>query len=487
MSRVQPRHKAMDAARVLSLRDPQGQVVKIEKRLFRCVHPHVVAEVQGVLQAVSKLGVLANGRIVAHRELVLTEKTEVLRRLREFDLCDDGESDLLLEHPEIELATFPYEWCSEALFDAGQFTLELAERLNELGLELKDATPFNILFEGTRPVFTDILSFQKITKTTWSPCAQFLQSFIYPLLLQKHFGLNSRSCFLENRDGLPGSDLRRMCSLWKLLSRDFFPVLTLPHFLSRFSGLERQLQTQAQAQALPAPDLGVRRKVFRSLQGSLERAHGKSIPASHWSGYYQADDSAEEGYLQTKTKIVHEFLDLSKPSKVLDIGCNTGVFSLEAARLGASVWAIDRDEGCISVLWKHARRESLKILPLVVNIARPSPALGWRDREHESFLERVKGRPDCVLMLALLHHLFANEAIPFPEVVNLLAELTSRDVILEYVAPCDDKFSEISRGRDFSSFTSERFESVAARQFDIVRKSGLKAGQRILYLLRKRR
>ena len=54
--------------------------------------------------------------------------------------------------------------------------------------------------------------------------------------------------------------------------------------------------------------------------------------------------------------------------------------------------------------------EPLPITPLVVDLSNPRPAIGYHNRERETFRRRVRG--DCVLALALLHHLLVAANLP---------------------------------------------------------------------------
>jgi hypothetical protein len=108
---------------------------------------------------------------------------------------------LILEHPRIPFASFPYEWTPGMLAEAGRLTLELAETVSAEGWGLKDATPFNVLFQGPRPIFVDLLSFERRdpTDATWLPYAQFVRTFLLPLLAHRHFGLSMRQVFSVRR------------------------------------------------------------------------------------------------------------------------------------------------------------------------------------------------------------------------------------------------------------------------------------------------
>jgi SAM-dependent methyltransferase len=173
---------------------------------------------------------------------------------------------------------------------------------------------------------------------------------------------------------------------------------------------------------------------------------------------------------------------------VLDIGCNTGHFSELAAKTGANVVALDSDPVCVGQTYRRAVTNSLSVLPLVANIARPSPALGWRNGEQASLLERLSGRFDLVLMLAVLHHLLVTERIPLPEILRLADDLTTDLLVLEYVGPSDPMFRKLVRGRGalYAHVTPEWFEAACTEHFEIVESQKLAEADRRLYLLKKR-
>jgi SAM-dependent methyltransferase len=172
---------------------------------------------------------------------------------------------------------------------------------------------------------------------------------------------------------------------------------------------------------------------------------------------------------------------------VLDVGCNTGHFSRMAATHGASVVAIDQDPAVVDAVWTRALVDDLDILPLVVNLARPTPAIGWRNQECPSFLDRTKGSFDLVLMLAVLHHLIVSEQVPLPAILELAAELTSEFLIIEFVAPEDPMFRSLVRGREelYRELTKESFERITNQWFSIIRSHQL-SDSRCIYLLCKR-
>jgi hypothetical protein len=127
-------------------------------------------------------------------------------------------------------------------------------------------------------------------------------------------------------------------------------------------------------------------------------------------------------------------------------------------------------------------------LPLVVNLARPSPSIGWRNNEYPSFLARATGAFDCILMLAVIHHLLATERIPLQDILKLAAEITTDTALIEFVSPDDPMFRRLSRGRDelYRHLSIEFFEQTCKEHFEVIRSVRLKDSHRWLYFLKKR-
>ena len=72
-----------------------------------------------------------------------------------------------------------------------RLTLRLALDLLPEGFGLKDATPYNVLFRGPDPVFVDALSIERrdAGDPTWLAYAQFVRTFVLPLVANRRFGL----------------------------------------------------------------------------------------------------------------------------------------------------------------------------------------------------------------------------------------------------------------------------------------------------------
>jgi SAM-dependent methyltransferase len=176
-------------------------------------------------------------------------------------------------------------------------------------------------------------------------------------------------------------------------------------------------------------------------------------------------------------------LERCRPLRVLDIGANTGTYSLLAAEAGAEVVSLDNDTAALEQLWRNAAAQQKPITALVANIARPTPAAGWKNREHLSLLDRLTGKFDLVLMLAVIHHLILREQLPLAHIAELCSALTNRWLVLEWVPPTDPMYREWLRGRDalYGHLSEDDLLEAFAPYFHAVERKQL-GNERVLLL-----
>jgi SAM-dependent methyltransferase len=408
-----------------SFRDPSGYVFQREGRIFRAID----AATAGHLDALEKAGVLP--RWMESGALVRT-------RLVDGPLAGELAAEhspftAFLEHDALRTLTFPYEWSVSMIADAGIATLDIQDRALEAGVSLKDATAYNIQFVGVKPVFIDLGSFEKPPRLdVWFALGQFNQMFLFPLLLTVHKGWDPRAYFLPRLPGRSVEDVARSLGrLERWHPRVLFDV-TLPLLLNRAA--QRQKQVDRSLLERPNPDPRPQRLTLERLRGKLAKLAASYRPAGTWSDYERTctyTDAAEEA----KKTLVRRFLEARRPGRVLDLGSNTGDYSRIAAAAGAEVIAADSDHDAVEILYRRLKREPAAITPMVLDITNPSPAIGYRNQERPSFHERID--VDCVLALALLHHLLISGNLSLAAARDLLHSLTRDLLVLEFV-PTDD-------------------------------------------------
>lgn len=372
-----------------------------------------------------------------------------------------------LRHPRLRQIAYPHEWCAEMLLEAARLHCRLLATIAPYGFTLKDAHPWNVLFDGVRPVFVDIGSIvplgtlnrlDYLRHRSGRPLAaevfhlMFLPFFVCPLAF--------------HQAGL-GDAARQI--LWA------YALNTTPHFprLTDYFSLVPPRRWHRFARAVVTARLAIRNfhKIAAALKrdGSLAQfAAGLSsivdslapLPArSAYTGYYAAkgeeNDFAATGSWNAKQVYVKTLLAVPEIVTVLDIACNTGWYSRLAAQLGKRVTAIDIDAACIGALYRVATHEAEDILPLVTNILAPSPA---RHHYHGGLLliesaRRLGG--DAVLALGILHHLVLGSGMALRDALRRLAAPAKRLLIVEFVgledpAVVDEPgfFAAFSRSRE---------------------------------------
>jgi SAM-dependent methyltransferase len=471
-----------------SFRDPDGRLFIYEGRILRAVSASGRASLEAFASSAALRKLRDEGGAVGAQVLSPEQADAVLADARARQIYQSCAGGLLVEHDAIPFPSYPAEWPAEMLHAAGEHTIELAQALLEEGLGLKDATPYNILFRGPQPVFVDALSVERRESgdPIWLPYAQFERTFVLPLLANRYFGVPLAQIFANQRDGLEAEELYRMTPMLRRLAPPFLGAVSLPAWLGKRHAPDDASIYQPRRVDPEQAKFILKRRLLAARK-RLRRAAPRPR-TSDWAEYAQRH-SYSDAQSRMKEETVERVLRESRPQRVLDVGCNTGRFSLLAAETGAEVVAIDVDPVSVGRLWWAARGGLAKVLPLVVNLARPTPAMGWRNQETASFLDRARGRFECVLMLAVLHHLLVTERVPLEEVIDLAADLTQELLVIEFVAPEDAMFRRITRGREHlhAGLNTEVFERAAGRRFEKISGKQIAGTQRWMYLLRRRR
>jgi 2-polyprenyl-3-methyl-5-hydroxy-6-metoxy-1,4-benzoquinol methylase len=471
-----------------SFRDPAGSVFFLNDRVFRVVTPAGKQDLEAFLVSPSAREFLDKGRVASTTVLEGPDQRAVLSQEFLRDRFESLDQCIVLEHERIPFPSFPYEWPPLMLYAAAELTLDLAQALLKDHLSLKDGTPYNVLFRGPEPVFVDLLSFERRHPgdPTWLPYAQFLRTFLLPLAANKFFGLPLDQALMTRRDGLEPEEVYRWAGPLQRLRPPFLGLVSIPAWLSaRHSPDDTTVYQRKLLENAEKADF-ILQSLFNRLRRQLHKLAPKGA-SSVWSTYMTVNNNYSTEHFEAKERFVGQALSECSPVSLLDVGCNTGHFSAMAARAGARVVSIDYDPAVVDEVWRRARGERLNILPLVVNLTRPTPGVGWRNRESASFLDRARGSFEAVLMLAVVHHMLVTERIPLDEILSQAAELTTRWLIIEFIGPEDSMFRRLTRGREelHRGLDHQVFESAAMRRFEIVRSQHTGNTHRWLYLLRK--
>lgn len=457
-----------------SFRDPASRVLHHGDDVYRVLSGEGARDWKALAETAFFPRAVAQGRIVGTQEEEAIESIPV-------EATADWEA--VLRHERIPFVSYPYEWSFSMLRDGAALHLDLMLEALEEGFTMKDGYAYNVQFSGARPVFIDVGSFEPGAGGPWAGYRQFCQTLLYPLMLLGYKGVDYRPWLRGSVEGVSPADMRALMTF-----RDNFRAGMLKHvrlhaaMASRFT--ERAQDTKS---SLEEAGFGAEltRATVKNLHKAVSRISWKGA-RSHWSDYhdiciYEEEDRAE------KERFVREAAGAVGGGLAFDLGCNDGTYALVAAEHADHVVAVDGDHAVVDALYRHLRDSAgdvaAKVTPLVMDLADPSPGIGWRSLERRSFAGR--GDASLVLALALVHHLSITANVPLAEVVAWLRAFEA-PVVAEFPHR-DDPFVERLLANKppgtHDDYTFDAFEGALEREFGAVeRRLDLPCGTRTLFL-----
>jgi SAM-dependent methyltransferase len=467
--------------------DRQGEPFLSGDRVLRGIYRGHAHDVRKVLSTCERNGLFSFG-IVRTRELPSNP-------------YPDLGYEMVLEHDRVPFITYPHEWSASMFQEAAVFHVDLFERLNAHGLTLKDWHPYNILFDGTTPVFVDFTSIIPLEAletqhhlTANRPSRGFDRFWdmpsramyqMYTAMFEPFFGLPlvmmHRGRHAEARRRLAETALN---TSWNVIS-------TAEAFAGDPIGLVRYKVSDRMIRMALAEKGPVKPRFFKAVRESIT-SRNAAVTGSAYSSYYEDKGEAFSREPQpewtNKQRVVNDAIERFTPRSVLDLGSNTGWFSMLAAKHGCKVIAVDVDEASIDRLFGTARRESLPVVPLVANLASPLPARAALTFESEPSLSLIgdsepviqsplkRLRCDMTLALAIVHHLALGQGLSFEQIAQLFDNLSEKFVCVEFVEMNDrmitsepEFFPAYNAARDnYGWYTRENFVAALRAHFNSV-------------------
>ena len=429
-----------------------------------------------------------SGMVVLRRLYKPLPSTHFLHHPAANKLVIDGDlipfsirSDRLIESRKVPFVSYPYEWTHSQLLQAASCTLNVAEVALEGRFEIKDATAFNVIFRGARAEFCDHLSFEPITSRYWWAYGQFLRHFLIPLAASKLTGVAASSAFKTALDGITLEQGKALLGAHRWRHR-----IALA-FLQGSGQVIRLTKTEVSSTFTGgSTHLGLIRFLRWQLDGLAKPIGGRS----QWGDYEHTRTHYTEQGLSDKRSLVGRWMSNIKPQTVLDLGCNQGEFSLLASDHAGAVIALDADEASLEKLRQRLSISGAPIQTVLVSLDDPSPARGWAGSEFASLIDRLEGRADMVLALALLHHLVLGCGISIENVTTLLARLTRQYLVVELIPPVDEKARQVSESHNRQDsveiYSLEHQCAALAAHFSIIEEQPIEGSSRVLALMQKK-
>ena len=358
-----------------------------------------------------------------------------------------GDQNLILRHPEIPFVLYPYEWTPHMLRDAALMFLDLVETLEKAGYTLKDGHPWNIVYDGPNPVWVDFTSVaEKSVLGSFPARMDFLNYFVRPLRMFAADLAPYARLGLTQLMGPPGSWLENPLAI------------EAAHAYLNGSRSGLKFAVKDSRRALNRKILHGSSRPHTSMYDSIDELR-KLVSdlvvtprSGEWTNYYKGMntlpkfDPASSDFTTLirstpKHEVIFSVLQKYRPKTILDIGCNTGLYSFMAESLGARSVGLDADEYAVDEMYRAAKVRGVKVTTGYADFVTPLRASEYLHKPSlRSLHSRV--RSDVVLCLAVIHHwIFKRLQLRFSDVVNILSETTVKVLVVEFVPPDDEHVS----------------------------------------------
>jgi ribosomal protein L11 methylase PrmA len=455
-----------------SFRDPSGFLFKRDEVLYRQVNRIYAEDYTRLMDSGLYAKLVKTGLLIPHSESSDGEA---------FQPAEPSTAFRTIRPEPVRFISYPYEWSFGQLKDAALATLSIQKRALKQGMSLKDASAYNIQFHHGKPTLIDTLSFEIYHEgEPWVAYRQFCQHFLAPLALMACRDIRLNQLLRVYIDGVPldlASALLPIRTRWNL-------------------GLATHIHLHASAQKryadVPVAEARSGRKMSKealvglieSLQSTVRKLVWKPL-GTEWAGYYAANNYSDVAF-EHKKVLVGDWLSRVEAKTVWDLGANSGIFSREAVETGAYVISSDIDPAAVEVNYRLVKEQKEQnLLPLVLDLTNPSPAIGWSNRERDSFLQR--GPVDATLALALVHHLAISNNVPLARVAEFFSAC-GEWLIVEFVPKSDSQVQKLLRSRAdiFSEYTQAGFEKAFGQWYTVKESSAVRDSERWLYLMHRK-
>jgi len=387
--------------------------------------------------------------------------------------------ETVIRPTRLPLVTYPYEWSFEQLKDAALNTLDINILALKHGLTLKDASAFNNQRLDGRTVFIDHPSFEPTDgRLPWRPYSQFCRHFLNPLAVASYRDLHAGAFFRIDLDGLP-----------QQIANDLLPLrakvrpAVMMHMLAHNRYMRKASAFEGRTEAASVRAGGRQLDLLKHLRGfiaGLEAARAGST----WADYYEKTNYVEATFEEKKRSVASCFEGRSLAT-IWDVGANDGTFSRLVAGSAHAVLALDLDHNAVNANYAFCRRAKIaNVHALAYDVANPTPALGFRNRERSTLEHRSK--PDAIMALAVVHHLSLTNNIPLSETALYFAE-RGPELVIEWVGRDDSQVKRLLAQKTiaYDWYSEDGFRDAYSKHFSLLSRRPISGTDRVLYHFRR--
>lgn len=367
--------------------DPLGRVFKYKGDIYRGIY----SDKQEYVNNIFKCGL--------YQELY--EKKLFVKT--EFAKYRNKNFSIVLKHKRLT-TSLPTEWTANMLKDASLLILKVNEVCNKYGYELGDAHPYNVLFDGFRPVWVDFGSIVPKNQI-WRAYPEFINFTIVPLV------------YMINNELYEAYSILQSERTYKIASKDFRLTILYKNFLELCGESEEKINGNIVNNEW--------------VENSIKNLKSEEM---FWSNYQKESDKLENDMKPHKNNHFNRFFKLipiikeySKDSKsMIDLAGNMGLFSIICSKkihFLKKIINTDYDYYSIEKSYFFLKSNNIETVnSYLLNFM--SPIHHWVYRNFKS---------DIVVALAITHHLLLTQGFKIDEIFEKIKSFSNKYVYIEFM------------------------------------------------------
>ena len=447
-----------------SFRDPSGVVFSRDGVLYRQVNPAYIPTFRKIYDSGLYDALIERRLMIPHKAV-------------DIEPLDNPEA-IVIKPKRIPYISYPYEWSFGQYKAAALTTLNLQLAALEHGMLLKDASAYNIQFVDGYAVLMDTLSFEEyVDGRPWSAYGQFCRHFVAPLLLMSKVDVRLSKLMQSHIDGIPldlaDTLLGARGGFFKYQHIRLHARATAKH------GVDGQNESRRGITSIGKSSLTA---MINALAEGVSKLKLKDF-ITEWGDYYRRTNYTPDAANEKETIVARYLAEIAPFDSAWDFGANDGTYTRIALKYGKHAVAFDIDHEAVERNFTAVSKSHESMLPLLLDLTAPSPSIGFANAERVSIDRR--GRPDVLMILAVVHHLAISNNLP----LGMIAEWTSRlcrNLIIEFVPKEDSQVKILLATRQdiFPQYNEHDFERLFLEHFTLTGKQTISGSKRTLYLLK---
>lgn len=363
--------------------------------------------------------------------------------------------------------SYPYEWSFHMLQDAALLHVDtMLENIIKDKI-LYRANAFDISYLNGAMAYINLPDSGVFEKHYIKMhLEKFFEHFLFPLLINSDLALDFQVFWRGSGNGIQKELMFALFSHNKLKSnylRDLYQRIEIITTIRLLKDFYLELKSNIDLLDYNVPD-----------------------SQRHWIEYDDINTYSNSAQ-DEKAKLIDHYVSLLDMSKVIDIGCNTGIYSQIIAPKVDAVFSVDIVPSCIDKIYTTSTKSHPNIVPVVANFSLPPFQNNWPLSHYCQAPLNTRQNFDGFIALAVMHHLTILNRVGVQELCCFVKSIAPKGII-EWVSPDEEMVkggleSILKETKKVASYNWISFEREISKYFRIDEIITLHNGSRKLCIL----